>query len=288
MNIKGVVVKENFTELLTPPAPIEESEGGNRVLVGAKKNRPRNAVFSLIVFPLVPGAVKTLGGFLGLSANLPNHELWKAQTVEEGYRLFEDNFPQAKIRECISEEQMATFVQTRPSVFCPITRRDSLAFRVGEPAQGGVLVMGDAAHSFPPDLGQGVNSAFEDVAVFTDLLDGFSNDTSLDTVLKEYEARRDADTTALTKIARVAAPYQYGQNKLGSMLSVFNRNGRDKLTKLLPNFFYPAMITLVYSDIPYSCILSRTNATTLRIWLLAASLVVGPLASVLFLSGLAQ
>jgi 2-polyprenyl-6-methoxyphenol hydroxylase-like FAD-dependent oxidoreductase len=36
----------------------------------------------------------------------------------------------------------------------------------------GFALLGDAAHAFPPDLGQGVNSALEDVSVLLDALRG--------------------------------------------------------------------------------------------------------------------
>ena len=37
LNIKGGVLMDNFTESLTPPAPIEDSEGGNRILPGPRR-----------------------------------------------------------------------------------------------------------------------------------------------------------------------------------------------------------------------------------------------------------
>jgi 2-polyprenyl-6-methoxyphenol hydroxylase-like FAD-dependent oxidoreductase len=40
----------------------------------------------------------------------------------------------------------------------------------------GILLLGDALHAFPPDLGQGVNSGLEDVVELNNCLDD-SNDS---------------------------------------------------------------------------------------------------------------
>jgi kynurenine 3-monooxygenase len=59
--------------------------------------------------------------------------------------------------------------------------------------------MGDAAHAIVPFYGQGMNSSFEDVAVFDRILDQGYPDW--DTVLREYEAARRIDTNAIADLA---------------------------------------------------------------------------------------
>ena len=66
-------------------------------------------------------------------------------------------------------------------------------------AYGKTLLMGDAAHAIVPFYGQGMNSSFEDVAVFDRILDQGYPDW--DTVLREYEAARRIDTNAIADLA---------------------------------------------------------------------------------------
>jgi 2-polyprenyl-6-methoxyphenol hydroxylase-like FAD-dependent oxidoreductase len=53
--------------------------------------------------------------------------------------------------------------------------------------QGRMLLIGDAAHAFPPNLAQGAAMAIEDAVALTELLDGCSD---VDRVLRAYQARR--------------------------------------------------------------------------------------------------
>jgi kynurenine 3-monooxygenase len=68
----------------------------------------------------------------------------------------------------------------------------------------GVLLLGDAVHSFPPDIGQGVNAALEDVFVFHQVLAELEDDLSRS--LPRYEAVRSPDVDAVVRLAQVAAP----------------------------------------------------------------------------------
>ena len=51
-----------------------------------------------------------------------------------------------------------------------------------------MVLLGDAAHAFPPDLGQGVNAALQDVLVLHDTLEQCGD--RVEQALPLYEQRR--------------------------------------------------------------------------------------------------
>lgn len=75
------------------------------------------------------------------------------------------------------------------------------------------VLVGDAAHAMPPNLGQGANSALVDVAV---LLDELRRADDLPAALAAYQARR---RPAVMKVAGAAA-------RLGALAEVTNPLGR--------------------------------------------------------------
>ena len=73
-------------------------------------------------------------------------------------------------------------------------------------------MLGDAIHAFPPDLGQGVNSALEDVLVLVDALrykgalPSEGGDLSIDALpeaLEAYNTERAPAAEALAKLVQV-------------------------------------------------------------------------------------
>ena len=63
-------------------------------------------------------------------------------------------------------------------------------------------MIGDAIHAFPPDLGQGVNSGLQDVAVLRDAL---SESADLHTALEHFQTKRLPNVLALMKLMQVRA-----------------------------------------------------------------------------------
>ena len=66
-----------------------------------------------------------------------------------------------------------------------------------------VALIGDAAHSVTPVLGQGCNSSLEDCAILAAALERCGGD--IDTALTQYNHERHADVLALTKLNQLAA-----------------------------------------------------------------------------------
>mmetsp|Transcript_14110 Transcript_14110/g.21546 ORF Transcript_14110/g.21546 Transcript_14110/m.21546 type:complete len:104 (+) Transcript_14110:1127-1438(+) len=95
--------------------------------------------------------------------------------------------------------------------------------QVSSSSGSGVVLVGDALHSFPPDLGQGVNTALCDVVALKECLEGAitnnNNDNTsslafLPKALEDYEERNGPETRSLIQLARCGAPYQYDQSSL--------------------------------------------------------------------------
>ena len=65
------------------------------------------------------------------------------------------------------------------------------------------VLLGDAAHTMTPILGQGLNCGLEDVAVFAQTLE--QHQGCLDTALPAYNKARWADVEAMVNINEIVA-----------------------------------------------------------------------------------
>jgi kynurenine 3-monooxygenase len=63
-----------------------------------------------------------------------------------------------------------------------------------------VMLIGDASHAIVPFYGEGMNAGFEDVKVFTDILDEYS-DADMHTVLKKYAEAREVNGNAIADLS---------------------------------------------------------------------------------------
>jgi len=134
-------------------------------------------------------------------------------------------------------------VQAVPGTFPAPQFVRTLATEVGGT---GFAILGDAAHAFPPDLGQGVNSALEDVCVLMDALkaggalpppDSEQQDVSFSSFLsgglQRYQAERAPAAEALARIVRVGFPHQYDQSFWRAKVFVLGLGLRLLLSKTL-------------------------------------------------------
>ena len=225
-----------------------------------------------------------------------DHAIWKLRTGSELLAFLQKSFPQIdEINELVSAEEAEAFVRGSPGAFPAPQYVRTLATEVGGT---GFAILGDAAHAFPPDVGQGVNSALEDVCVLTDALKAggalnagvassvaspdwsdASSATALSDGLKLYQTRRAPAAEALAKIVRVGFPYQYDQSFWRAKLFVLGLGLRlllsrtvGKLPLINGRLFSPPVAFGVLAGEPYTQVWKRAQRTTAVIWLWAVGL----------------
>ena len=74
----------------------------------------------------------------------------------------------------MSDTELKRFAESTCGVFPNPQCSNTMQFSLQK--NKGILLLGDALHAFPPDLGQGVNSGLEDVVELNNCLDD-SNDS---------------------------------------------------------------------------------------------------------------
>lgn len=250
-------------------------------LDGARKGRPSLRTFSAIIWPQNLNDT-IFGGALAMITQPIEHALWKLKDIDEAFQLFQENFPQLNIRECITTESMETFLNSSTVAFPKITRPESLVATIGKPATGGVIIIGDAAHCFPPNLGLGVNVGFEDVDVLMRVIDDAGEGDDIKDIVKRYEEKRDDDVTALLNIVHKCSPYLMSDlSLLAKLWTFFLMPLRSKLSKLFPNVLYPSCVEMVRMDLSFSEIWKRGNISMFRIFAGIGILIGAPISAFL-------
>lgn len=211
----------------------------------------------------------------------PNHKIWELKTSEEVYNFFEQAFPQLPLRQIISQTEVERFAKSEGGCFPPPQYCSGLHYllKPQPTAVTGIVLLGDAIHCFPPDIGQGVNSALEDVCVLHEALCQSHDDLSL--ALPLYESLRLPDVKAVVRLAQTAYPWQYNQDRLGKRLWSINFFMRLLLSRLLPYIFNPPAFLLIQNhQLSYQAIWRKAQRTTKALYVLGLILIFGFLALV--------
>jgi 2-polyprenyl-6-methoxyphenol hydroxylase-like FAD-dependent oxidoreductase len=271
---------------LPPKFPLDHSGKEHAVsnmayaIRGAFRNRKRSV--SLGLLPLKnPDEPRT--------ANIitrPDHKIWELKNTEELYNFLEKAFPQLPISQIVSPEEAARFAKSEGGYFPTPQYCSGLHFLLrqeqgmGEQSAAGVVLLGDAIHCFPPDIGQGVNSALEDVYVLNEALS--LSDDDLSCALPLYESLRFPNVKALVRLAQIAFPWQYNQAPLRGRLWNINFFLRVLLSRLMPYIFSPPAFFLIQNhQLSYEEILARAQRTTQILYVLGLMLTCALLAIVL-------
>ncbi|NER47228.1 MAG: FAD-dependent monooxygenase [Symploca sp. SIO1A3] len=231
----------------------------------------RNQAISLGLLPLKNSAQPRTANII----TYPEHNIWQLTTTAEVEQFLTQAFPQLPLAKIISPEEIARFTASAGGKF-PMPQYCSGLYRIwGQPEgnQGtGVILLGDAAHCFPPDIAQGVNSALEDVYLLQKMLT--ETQDNLSEALPRYEKLRQPDIKALIRLAQVSYPWQYNQDPLQKRLWSLNFFLRLLLSRGLPFLFNPHSFLLIQNhQLSYSEILTKSNKTTKLLGILAGLIV---------------
>ncbi|WP_414621869.1 FAD-dependent oxidoreductase [Calothrix sp. CCY 0018] len=209
------------------------------------------------------------------SANIitkPNHNIWELKSGEEMHDFLTKSFPQLSINKIVSSQEAERFALTEGGTF-PIPQYcDGFYSKLN--GESFIVLLGDAIHSFPPDLGQGVNSALEDVCTLNDALQQSNN--NLVEALPLYESSRLPDTKALIRLMQVGYPWQYNQAPIRQKLWNINFLVRLSLSKILPFLITPPAFFLIQNhQLSYQETLTKAERTTRILYAIIAILLLG-------------
>jgi len=240
-----------FKVLRLPAGFATESDGGSpaepsRHYVFAPSPRAKDSAFRLNSFAVRTKETPRTAIMIAKA----DHTLWKIRSGEELLETLRNTFPQAAVGSLVSSDEADRFAKAEGGRFPQpqYVKRLGHAF-VGQETQAAVALVGDAIHCFPPDSGQGVNAALEDVA---QLLDAIRDGDSFAQTIARYQARAP-DVEALCHIAATAAPYQYRQDRAGMRRWVVRTLTKIALHKLAPRTFdLPGVLLVQDADLTYS------------------------------------
>ena len=124
----------------------------------------------------------------------PDHDVWRITDGAEMREFFQKSFPRfdfaegGKNGDLVSKKEWDRFAKAQGTKF-PLCQYSPGIQESSESGECGVVLVGDALHSFPPDIGQGINAGLEDVNSLDKALKSDVN-TSLGSRLAVYETER--------------------------------------------------------------------------------------------------
>lgn len=245
------------------------------------RHKDRTKACALFAFPVADASHPR-------SVNLireADHELWTLETADDLLAFLEDSFPQLAVRDLVSREEAEDFVSLEAGAFpAPQYARDLLAsFGEGE-ARSHALLVGDAAHAFPPDLGLGVNSALQDVDRLANHLTAASD---LETGLAAYAEERLPEARDLCWLVTHVFPEQYNHRPWAMRRWIAGFLLRRGLNAALPKYFArPGFFLTQDPDLTYGEMRAAIERTDGRLKMAGiGSLAVGAAAAAMALRG---
>ncbi|CAJ1954680.1 unnamed protein product [Cylindrotheca closterium] len=207
---------------------------------------------------------------------LAKHDIWEIRDGNKLKEWFSEAFPRLDFGSdtpMIEQEEFDRFAANDGLTLPPVQYSPELQVQ-SHTGNAAVIILGDAAHTFPPDLGEGVNSGLEDVVALDEAL---TNNETPGEMATSYAKARKPETKALVKIATHGAPFQYGQS--GGLLTVkrilwtLNFGARLILNKLSFGLTPPQLaIQISQTNLAYSVVWKRAQMLTLTLWMVFAGI----------------
>ncbi|MBD2453579.1 FAD-dependent monooxygenase [Nostoc sp. FACHB-87] len=183
---------------------------------------------------------KTMSGIIHFPRQ--QNQVANLATQQEVLNFFQANFPD--IGQLMPASEAEAFGNKQPSTVLTVRCQ---SYHYGD----SVLLIGDAAHAVSPSIGQGCNAALEDVLIFDQLLDEYSD--NIPQAIAQFTVRRQPDGYALVELGNNAFPLSQGL-----FIEYLIRDISAKiLHKLFPkNFAQPLFYLISETTVPYAEILN--------------------------------
>ncbi|KAL3911411.1 MAG: hypothetical protein SGARI_001659, partial [Bacillariaceae sp.] len=196
-----------------------------------------------------------------------SHEIWSIRDGKELREWFADSFPRfdfSSDSSLVAQSEFDRFASV-DGLRLPLCQRSPEQYVASSDSKSAVVLVGDAVHCFPPDLGEGVNSGLEDVLALDQALE--EHPDNVGDMARAFAKERGPESAAIVRMVRFGAPFQYGQ--FGGMTSVkkmiwtINFFGRMLLNKmtfgLTPR---PVFVEVGDGYQKYSSVMRKADALT--------------------------
>lgn len=205
------------------------------------------------------------------------HQFWDIESEDALVSYLREGFPQLDIGKVFPDEEIADFLALKPGQFPEPQYSLRLHAELGTAsAPVTCILLGDAAHAFPPDLGLGVNSAMEDVELLG--VELARPETGISEAAARFEEARLPEVRALVRLVRKVFPYQYNHVPWRLKLFMAKFLAQLGLSKLSLGLIDEPGFRLCQDErLSYTEVEKRIRRAELTFYALLATLVAAPL-----------